>query len=349
MLYREKSGANKKTIGGLLITFMALAMLMAACGGNNNGGNTAAEGNNGTAGNRQAESGNAGGNNAAGQEAAADRKLTDALGNEVTIPANPQRVIASYLEDHLVALGVKPAAQWSVPNGIQDYLQPGGLEDVPTISYNLPPEEVASFEPDLILIGSESSVQNDLYAQYSKIAPTYVLGDEAVGDWRNALTKIGEVLGKDEEAKQALAAYEAKVQDTKTKLGDAVNGKSAAILWLTQKQFYMVDNTVASGAVLYGDLGISPPNLVNDIPENARASWNPISLEKLAELDADYIFLVNSDSGQTQETLDTALWKSIPAVKAGQVYEMDTKSSWLYSGSVAGVQVMDDITGVLAK
>jgi hypothetical protein len=27
------------------------------------------------------------------------------------VPANPKRIIASYLEDHLVALGVKPVAQ----------------------------------------------------------------------------------------------------------------------------------------------------------------------------------------------------------------------------------------------
>ncbi len=322
MLHREKVGLKGKKIGALTM-IIALVLLLAACGGNNE----------------------------AGKEADAGRKVTDAMGHEVAVPAEPQRVIASYLEDHLVALGVKPAAQWSVPNGIQDYLQDGegGLEGVPTISYNLPPEEVASFEPDLILIGSESSVQNDLYAQYSKIAPTYVLGDEVNADWRAALRKIGEVLGKDQEAKQALDAYEERVKATKEKLGDTVNGKSAAILWLTQKQFYMVDNTVASGAVVYGDLGINPPNLVNEIPEEARASWNPISLEKLAELDADYIFLVNSDTGQTAETLDTGLWQSIPAVKAGQVYEMDANSSWLYSGSVAGTRVMDDLAAVLGK
>ncbi len=322
MLNRERAGTKGRKVGGMTI-MLALVMLLAACGGNNG----------------------------AGEEADDARKLTDAMGNEVAIPAEPQRVIASYLEDHLVALGVKPAAQWSVPNGIQDYLQEGegGLEGVPTISYNLPPEEVASFEPDLILIGSESSVQNDLYSQYSKIAPTYVLGDEVNADWRAALSKIGEVLGKDKEAKLALDAYEQKVKATKEKLGDTVNGKSAAILWLTQKQFYIVDNTVASGAVVYGDLGINPPNLVNEIPEEARASWNPISLEKLAELDADYIFLVNSDTGQTAETMDTGLWKSIPAVKAGEVYEMDTKSSWLYSGSVAGTRVLDDVAAALGK
>ena len=55
----------------------------------------------------------------------------------MTIPANPQRIIASYLEDHLVTLGVKPAAQWSARDGssVQDYLQ-GTLNGVPTMQVN---------------------------------------------------------------------------------------------------------------------------------------------------------------------------------------------------------------------
>ena len=68
------------------------------------------------------------------EELSTERTLTDAMGHEVTIPANPKHIIASYLEDNLVALGITPAAQWSVNDGagIQDYLQ-DYLKDVPTI------------------------------------------------------------------------------------------------------------------------------------------------------------------------------------------------------------------------
>ena len=43
------------------------------------------------------------------EELSTERILTDAMGHEVTIPANPERIIASYLEDNLVALGITPA------------------------------------------------------------------------------------------------------------------------------------------------------------------------------------------------------------------------------------------------
>jgi iron complex transport system substrate-binding protein len=141
--------------------------------------------------------------------------------------------------------------------------------------------------------------------------------------------------------------YDRKAADTKAKLQQKIGKKSAAILWMTQKQFYIVDDKVSSGAVLYGDLGMAPPNLVTGLPQEAKANWNPVTLEKLAELDADYIFLVNSDRGQGADTLKNPIWKSIPAVKAGHVYEMNTKSSWLYSGAVAGSKVINDLENAL--
>lgn len=275
---------------------------------------------------------------------ASERVVTDAMGHEVTIPANPERIIATYLEDPLLVLGHTPVAQWSVANGIQDYLR-DHLSGVPTIPYDLPPETVASFNPDLILIGSEASVQNGLYEQYQKIAPTYVVGDAITVDWRATLTTLGEVLNAKDKVDVALTEYDQKVADTKTKVEQKIGDKTAAIIWLVSKNFYVVNGEVASGAVLYGDLGMKLPDVLSVLPE-ATANWNPISLEKLVELDADYLFLVNSDKGQ-DGNLEDALWKNIPAVKNGNVFEIDSSSSWLYNGKIAGTKVMDDLVSII--
>jgi len=275
--------------------------------------------------------------------------VTDAMGHEVTIPANPQKVIASYLEDHLATLNVKPAAQWSVANGIQDYLQASGLEGVPTIGYDLPVEQVLSFAPDLIIIGSEASVQNGLYEQYAKIAPTYVLGDAINNDWRAALTKIGELLNKSDDVKSVLEKYDARAAEVKAKLETAAPGQSAAALWFVGNTFYIVDETKASGSILYNELGFKIPNVVAGLPDDQKANWNPISLEKLAELDADHIFLVNSDQAASEAVKNGAIWKNLKAVKAGHVYELDRSSSWLYSGNIAGQQIMDDVLKYVVK
>ena len=114
-------------------------------------------------------------NNTKSSSSAETATLKDAAGHEVTIPDDPKRIIGSYLEDYLVALNVTPVAQWTVGNNSdQGYLQEK-LSDVPRISYDLPYEDVLSYEPDLLLIDSNTMVEGDKYAQYSKIAPTYVV------------------------------------------------------------------------------------------------------------------------------------------------------------------------------
>lgn len=280
------------------------------------------------------------------EKAAQERVLTDALGHEVKIPAQPQRIIASYLEDHLVALGVKPVAQWSVGGGksVQAYLQ-DQLAGIPTIPSDLPYEAVMGFSPDLILIGSAELVAGDKYDQYAKIAPTYTVGTENNNDWRQVLLKVGEVLGKSEEAKAVLEAYEAKATEAREKLKQAVQGKKAAALWVTAKSVYVVNEKLSSGAVLYKDLGLTPPDVVREAARTNDNNWIQLSLEKLAEMDADYLFIVNDKGESKEQLLQDPVWAGIPAVKNNQVYAFDRSSSWLYSGTIANGKIIDDVLG----
>lgn len=326
---------NRKMIM-LLITVMVMSIWLAACGA------------------KPAENGAAGENDTTTEaetqtEAATERTLTDAMGHEVTIPANPERIIASYLEDNLVTLGVKPVAQWSVANGIQEYLQKD-LNGIPTIAFDLPFEAVTSFNPDLIIIGSESVVEGEKYEQYSKIAPTYVLGDEINSDWRKTQLKIGEILNKSAEAQKALDDYEVKATEIKEKINTVTGGtKSAAAIWLVSGKFFIVSDNVSSGEVMYKELGLVEPEVVKEISANATGNWSSISMEKLAEMDVDYLFFVNSDEGTGSEALKDPVWQSIPAVKNGNLFEFTRSSSWLYSGVQANLQIMEDIQKSIVK
>ncbi|MGF7047992.1 iron complex transport system substrate-binding protein [Paenibacillus sp. DS2015] len=331
----------------LFISIVIMSLTLVACGGGNNASNTNTSNTN---------TSNTSGANTA-EEAptvtetpavGTERTLTDPLGHEVKIPANPERIIASYLEDYLVTLGVKPAAQWSVANGIQDYLQ-NELTGIPTIPSDLPYEVVASHNPDLIILGGSSMVEGDKYAQYAKIAPTYVLGDEINNDWRQALLKIGEVLDKSEEAQKALDDYNAKAADAKAKIQGVTGGtKSAAAIWLVGNQFFVVSEKLSSGSVLYEDLGVAVPETVKKLSDS-EWSWNAISQEEIAQMDADYIFLINSDKADGSKALQDAVWKSIPAVVNGNVFEFEKSSSWLYYGATANSQTIDNIVNSLVN
>lgn len=313
---------NKKLV---LAGILFVTLLLAACGENDN----AAEDN---------------GDTSTEQEQNGTRTITDAVGNEVEVPANPQNVIASYLEDYLVALDITPVAQWSVRDGedVQDYLQ-DDLGQVPTIPSDLPYEAVASFEPDLLIMDSAEMVEGNKYEQYSKIAPTYVVGEAQNNEWRQELKDVAKVFAKEEEAEQILADYEEKATNAKEEISSAIGSESAAALWLFNDTFYIVNENLSSGDVLYNDLGLTAPNVVQEISGDTVANWSEISLEKLAELDADHIFLINDDKESGSKMLDDPIWQNIPAVQNGNIYEYPGDSAWLYTGPIANSQIIDDV------
>ncbi|MHC5216695.1 ABC transporter substrate-binding protein [Enterococcus sp. LJL128] len=307
---------NKYTAFGL--SLLIGGSLLAACGSNNKTDSSSAK-----------------------DSTAEERIMKDALGNEVTIPANPKKIIGSYLEDYLVALDETPIAQWTVNNAsIQDYLQ-DKLEGIPTISYDLPYEEVLKYEPDLLLVSSSATVEGGKYAEYSKIAPTYVVKNGDGVTWRDQLTDVASVLNKEDQAKEILADYDTLADKTKAELADKAADQSATVLWITNNQAFMVSETRSSGAVLYGDLGLKIPNLVAEISETATADWSAVSLEKMAELDADNIFLINSD--ESDPFFQEDVWKNLKAVKNDKVYSFGGDSSWLYNGPIANTNIIEDV------
>lgn len=323
---------NRNTKYSLSAILLSLVLMLSACGGES--APAATNGGQQNSANSAAEQ----------QEQPAERQLTDALGNKVTVPANPQHILASYLEDHLVALGVKPVAQWSVKDGksVQSYLQ-SELKDVPTIPSELPYEAVMSFQPDLIIMDSAEMASGDKYAQYAKIAPTYVIGTEENNDWRQELLTVAEVLNKSEEGRKILDEYEQKASEAKEKLHQEIGEATAAVLWVTAKNTYVVNEKLSSGDVLYRDLELQAPAAVKEISAAATANWSPISQEKLAELDADYLFIIKSTGITKEEIQADPIWSGIPAVKNGHVYEFGADSSWLYTGVIANGKIIDDV------
>ncbi len=281
---------------------------------------------------------------------AGDRVLKDAMGHEVKIPAQPKAIIASYLEDNLVALGVKPAAQWMTGKGsMQNYLQ-DSLEGIPGIPSELPLEVVASYSPDLILMDSAEMAAGDKYQQYSAIAPTYVVGSAQNNDWRQELLTVGEVLGQKDQAQKVLDDYEAKAKEAKAQVAEATGGtRKAAALWLLKDNVYVVNQNLSSGDVIYNDLGMAVPDLVKQASEASEANWSSLSLELLAGLDADYLFLVNASGRTKEQILADPVWKNIPAVKEGHVYEFGDDRSWLYTGAVANGMMIDDVLASVVK
>ena len=266
-----------------------------------------------------------------------NRTLTDQLDHKVEISQQPKRIIGSYLEDYLVALDEKPVAQWTVGGGThQDYLNKE-LKDVPLISYDLPYEDVLSYAPDLLLIESNGLVEGGKYDKYAKIAPTYVVKNGENITWQDKLTDIANVLNKEKDGKKVIRDYEKLVKETKETYTDKIKNKSVAVLWVTNNSAFMVSDTRSSGDLLYQQLGFEVPNLTKEISEKATSDWSAVSLEKLAQIDCDY--LIDKSAAMFKDPL----WQNIPAVKNGNLWEFGPEKSWLYNGPIAYREMIEDI------
>ena len=274
--------------------------------------------------------------------------VTDANG-EVTIPADVERIVASNMEDSLVALGITPVRQWAIGTTVHEYLQ-DELADVPTIEWDMPLEQVIEAEPDLIVFSSPSAVPTGQLEDYQQVAPTYVFTDEDAADWRTQITVIGEMLGKEELAADVLTAYDEEAAKASETIKAAIGDESVAAIWMIAGQYYVLENNRYSGTVLYDDLGLTMPTFIENLGDATDATWSPISLESLADMDADHVFLIAAEGETGLETLTaSSIWQGTPAAKNGNVYEIVDDGSWTINGKIASDKVIDTVVEKLAK
>lgn len=82
----------------------------------------------------------------------------------------------------------------------------------------------------------------------------------------------------------------------------------------------------------------------------AETTWQPVSLESLSELDADHLFLVSKpkESGLVK-LQESPIYKNLPSVKKGNVYNMEDPSNWTINGLIANELTIDAIENSLTK
>ncbi|MDQ0188754.1 ABC transporter substrate-binding protein [Alicyclobacillus cycloheptanicus] len=274
--------------------------------------------------------------------------MTDGMGHKVKVPANPQRIWAPALEDPIVALGDadRLVGQYSSGNVVDGYLQKWlkGKPHIDLTGNGLDPETVLSMNPDLIILFAAGLAENGKYAQYSRIAPTYVFnvksGSQAA--WRQELLTLGTMLHQSDRAKQLLANYDKKVAAAKQKLKYTVGDKTVAIIEPSGKQLFLIGPGTFAGQEVYGDLGLKAPKLAK--------GWGTLSFEALPNLQADYIFVVvgNDSTSELQQLTSSPVWKNLPAVKARHVYQV-SYGNWINNGVIANEVTIDDVLKHIAK
>ncbi|MEV5826858.1 ABC transporter substrate-binding protein [Spirillospora sp. NPDC052242] len=235
---------------------------------------------------------------AAGASSNETRTVTDVTGEKVELPVAPQRIVA--LDEpatlNLLSLGIKPDVAFQawktvVPAKLIESL---GIEVHQTADYYPKLEEVAALHPDLIVISSDSTV-NDEVPDYASITST--LRAPYSAQPADLARAWGEYFGKPERAKA--------VQEGLTKFAaEIASGQSDPALSLSALQSY---GGSGDASLYHMDAGNSLHSVIDGAgfdrpePQNSRSAegaehggWAPFSPERVSDHDADIIAIMAS-------------------------------------------------------
>lgn len=232
----------------------------------------------------------------------------------IEVPAEPERVVVlSGYTGNVIHLGVNVVGVdvWSKDNPTFSE----ELADVAEVSDD-DLEDIIDLEPDLII--ALSTVNN--LDKLEQIAPTVTYTWGKV-DYLTQHIEIGKLLGKEEEAREWVDDFQQRAEQ----VGDKVRAEigedtTVSVIESFDKELYVYGDDFARGTeILYQTMKLNMPEKVK---ENAQESgYYTLSAEVLPEFAGDYIVLSKySDADTSFQETDT--YKNIPAVKNGQVIDM---------------------------
>lgn len=283
---------------------LALVLALTACGSKNNANENTQESNQPAA--------------TATPDAKTTRTATDVKG-QVEVPVNPQRIVdLSGASDILHILGYSVVG--TANSDGYDYTKfPTYLEEelagAQILGYSMSDtfdiEAIMALEPDLIII---STVQEKIYDQLSEIAPTLMVNMAQV-DWKVDFLHVAEVMDRKAEAEAWIAEYDKVATEVGTKVKELFGDDTSYLAFLASYGSNFVFDRAGLGTILYDDMGLKRPA---GMPEQEDISLPVVTMEGLAEIDADVIFAIATE--EDKKTLsESSIWNQMEAVKEGKV------------------------------
>lgn len=235
----------------------------------------------------------------------------------VEVPADPRRVIVlSTFAGNVAALDVDLVGvdSWSKSNPGYDSF----LADIEEVSEdNL--EKIIELNPDLII--GLSTVQN--LDKLKEIAPTVTYTYGKV-DYLTQHLEIGKLLNKEEKAQEWIDDFKERSAVAGEEI-KAVIGEDATVSVIENfdKQLYVFgDNWGRGTEVIYQAMGLNMPDKVKEMA--LKAGYYALSLEVLPEYVGDYV-IFSKVADQDNSFQETDVYKNIPAVQNGQLFEANAE------------------------
>ncbi len=266
--------------------------------------------------------------------------ITDDLGREVEIPANPQKVLAltKNMMDELYEIGIIPVGR------VEEYKNREELCALPSVSTQQNPnlEAIYELKPDLILANTFQHAQMAEGLEKSGAAVYFIDPTKVANDpWTDRITLMGSLLNREAEASAYLEKLDQLSAELQEKIAPA-NYQTGLMLLCGGDTISAAQPTGVWGALLV-KLGIE--NIVpSGLPGSDKSTWVTYDAESIIEADPDLIILKASSNDKEQQKkikssfMQNPAWKELKAVKNANVYLLPGKYT---PGNASNEEILD--------
>ena len=241
---------------------------------------------------------------------------------EDAYPTNPEAVVAiGTAVDNLLALGITPDAIVERPDDKDAAWKNDQLEDVeriPLSDQNVPLEEIAALEPDLV-VGDLYRIPEEAYDALKGVSPV-LPGIGQTADWEPQLKALGQIYGKEDEAQQVIDDDEQAFADVREEL-PGLEGKTALTVQDRGGQFGVIADPDNIANSFYSRLGMTLPEAFTDGSLKIDGGRVMISYERVDDLAADFMGMYATEGMDKIRAI--AGYDKFPQVESGAVVEDD--------------------------
>ncbi|MGC4893680.1 ABC transporter substrate-binding protein [Micromonospora sp. DT31] len=298
------------------------------------------------------------GDEAAGKSDTAATRVFSADNGEISIPADPKRVVATgyavpvLIEADAALVGVSSwkrglAMMTEQDRATYDKLPKVAGEAAAETNY----EAVAAAKPDLIVIGVPKPALGSIdMKRLESIAPVVAIGPTTPDAWRELSRRQADAAGRSANHQAAKEAYEKKAGELKAKYGTALAGLKFGHVGSygeIAKGTFHREFAGSWGTNIAQDAGVT---YYGEVKEKGGGGLDVTEYPAIEELPeslgtADAVTYTLQPDGTPAEAvkqvLDSALWKNLPAVKAGRVFGVRYTEAATYESALKTLDSID--------
>lgn len=239
---------------------------------------------------------------------------------ELTLEAQPTRIVSLSPTVTEILFAIGAGEQVVAADEFSTY--PPEAPTTELSGFDLNPEAVASYDPDLVVI---SSFADSIVPQLGEVGiPVYVAPDDptSLADVYDQITELGVLTGRVDEATGLVS----RMSDDISKLAADAPARDEPLTYYIEIDdtlwTYTSESIISSLFELIG---------LQNIADEPGAVSIQLSPEALIDANPDLILLTNANFGVSAETVaQRDGWSGITAVQEGRIFELDpdTASRW---------------------